>query len=226
MAIVIIRTFIVYFSLLLSMRLLGKRQLGEMELSEFLVAALIADLASHPLQDMGIPLMNGILPIMVLFCCEVLISGIALKNVRFRGIIYGKPSFLIVNGKIMQNEMHKNRFTCDELMQELRNQSYLDISKIQYAILETDGRLNVIPFPWENPVTPSILKLDVCKTGYPVIVIDDGRLMADNLQKLGKDENWLHKQLASNNIKSRKDVFLMTVSEDDKIFLCEREINK
>ena len=123
------------------MRLLGKRQLGEMELSEFVLAALIADLAAHPLQDIGIPLINGLVPILTLFCCEVLISGATLKSVRLRSLFFGKPSVLILRGKVIQRELNKNRFSLDELMQELRNQGVLDISKIEYGILETDGRL-------------------------------------------------------------------------------------
>ena len=154
MAIIIIRTIIVYFSLLLTMRLLGKRQLGEMELSEFVLAALIADLAALPLQDLGIPMINGLVPILTLFCCELLIAGVCMKNIRLRTAFYGKPSLLIIRGRISQKEMHRNRFTPDELMQELRNQGFLDISTVQYAILETDGKLNVIPFPNQCPVTP------------------------------------------------------------------------
>ena len=226
LAIVIARTLIIYFTLLLTMRLLGKRQLGEMELSEFVVAALIADLAAHPLQDMGIPLLNGLLPIFILFCCEVIISGVALKNVRLRGIIYGKPSLLIVRGEINQKEMHKNRFTCDELMQELRNQSCMDISKVEYAILETDGRLNVILYPGEMPVTPEQLKLSPEPGGYPVMIIDDGRLLSDNLQKTGKDKSWLYKQLKQRNIEYHSDVFLMTVDDYDRIFLCKRDVQR
>lgn len=223
MAIVLIRTLIIYFSLLLCMRLMGKRQLGEMELSEFVVAALIADLASHPLQDMGIPIMNGLLPILILFCCEVLISGATLKNVRLRAIIYGKPSFLIVRGTINQKEMQKNRFTCDELMQELRNQGSMDISKIEYAILETDGRLNVIPFATERPVTASQLELKTKDDSYPIILIDDGRLISVNLEFLDKDTAWLKRQLKERKIKSYKDIFLMTASKSGDIFICPKE---
>lgn len=160
MAIVIIRTLIIYFALLLTMRLLGKRQLGEMELSEFVLAALIADLASHPLQDIGIPMINGLVPILVLFCCEVIIAGITMKHIRLRSVFFGKPSLLVVRGRIDQREMRKNRFTVDELMEELRNQSCMDISRIEYAILETDGQLNVILFPAERPVTSAQLGLE------------------------------------------------------------------
>ena len=159
MAIVLVRTLVIYFALLITMRLLGKRQLGEMELSEFVLAALIADLDAHPLQDIGIPLINGLVPILTLFCCEVLISGATLKSVHLRSLFFGKPSVLILRGKVIQRELNKNRFSLDELMQELRNQGVLDISKIEYGILETDGRLNVILYASESPVTPAMLNI-------------------------------------------------------------------
>ena len=149
------------------MRLLGKRQLGEMELSEFVLAALIADLAAHPLQDIGIPLINGLVPILTLFCCEVLISGATLKSVRLRSLFFGRPSVLILRGKVIQRELRKNRFSLDELMQELRNQGVLDISKIEYGILETDGRLNVILYASESPVTPAMLNIETSRDAYP-----------------------------------------------------------
>ena len=152
-AIVIARTLTVYFALLLTMRLMGKRQLGEMELSEFVVAALIADLAAHPLQDMGIPLLNGLVPIAVLFCCEVLIAGLSLRHIRLREIIFGKPSLLIVKGEINQTEMRRNRFTLDELMQELRNQGVQDLTSVESAVLETSGALNLLLRAEEQPVT-------------------------------------------------------------------------
>ena len=189
MAIIMIRTVIVYFSLLLTMRLLGKRQLGEMELSEFVLAALIADLASLPLQDLGIPMINGLVPILTLFCCELLITGVCMKNIRLRTAFYGKPSLLIIRGRISQKEMHRNRFTPDELMQELRNQGFLDISTVQYAILETDGTLNVIPFPNQCPVTAEQLGIDAGDTAYPYIVISNGRILEANLKHIGRDMN-------------------------------------
>ncbi len=223
MAIVLIRTFIIYFALLLVMRLLGKRQLGEMELSEFVVAALIADLAAHPLQDMGIPLMNGLLPVAVLFCCEVLISGLALKNIRLRTLFYGKPSVLILRGSIQQQEMRKNRFTCDELMQQLRNQGSMDISKIEYAILETDGRLNVIPFSEEKPLSARQMELPTEPGGYPVILVDNGRILSENLQLMGKDERWLQKQLEKQGAKNPSAVFLMTMDQAERIYFCKKE---
>lgn len=223
MAIVFIRTLIIYFALVLIMRLLGKRQLGEMELSEFVVAALIADLASHPLQDIGIPMINGLVPIVTLFCCEVLISGIAMKNIRLRALLFGKPSMLVEKGKIKQREMKKNRFTTDELMEELRNQGYLDISAVEYAVLETDGRLSVIPYPSESPVTPSQLKIEAEDKGYPVVVISDGHVIESNLRLVGRDMNWLNKRLATLGVKNTETVFLMTVNAAGQVYFAPKE---
>lgn len=222
MAIIIIRTVIVYFSLLVTMRLLGKRQLGEMELSEFVLAALIADLASLPLQDLGIPMINGLVPILTLFCCELLIAGLCMKHVRLRTAFYGKPSLLIVRGRISQKELHRNRFTPDELMQELRNQGFLDISTVQYAILETDGKLNVIPFPNQCPVTAEQMGIDAGDTAYPFIVINNGRILEANLKHIGRDTNWLKKQLDSRGVQAAE-VFLMTADQTGHIYFAKRE---
>ena len=207
MAIVLLRTLIIYFSLLITMRLLGKRQLGEMELSEFVLAALIADLAAHPLQDIGIPLINGLVPILTLFCCEVLIAGATLNSVRLRSLFFGRPS----------------RFSLDELMQELRNQGVLDISKIEYGILETDGRLNVILYASESPVTPAMLNIETSRDAYPAIIINDGHVMETNLRHLGRDMNWLTKQLNERGAHSPSDVFLMTLNKSGQIYYAAKE---
>ena len=226
MAIIIVRTLLIYFSLLLVMRLLGKRQLGEMELSEFVVAALIADLAAVALQDTGIPLLNGLVPILVLFCCEVIISGLTLKNIRLRSAFFGKPSLLIVRGKINQLEMRKNRFTLDELMQELRSQGSMDISQIEYAILETSGQLNVIPFPAERPVTVSQMGLDADPGGYPIIVVSDGHILDANLRHAGRDRAWLDKQLSDRGLKEAGQVYLLTVNQTGQVYFAPKEERK
>ena len=223
MAIVICRTLIIYFSLLITMRILGKRQLGELELSEFVLGALIADLASHPLQDMGIPLLNGLVPIIMLFCCEVLIAGLTMKSIRLRTVFFGKPSILIAKGQIVQREMRKNRFTLDELMQELRSQGNNDIRKIEYAILETDGKLNIIPYPSEAPVTAAQMGLPAPNTGFPTIVISDGRILDANLRYLGLDKSWLTDRLHENGAEDAAQVFMMTVNDAGQIYFARKE---
>ena len=226
MAIVIIRTLIIYFSLLLVLRLLGKRQLGEMELSEFVVAALIADLAAHPLQDMGIPLINGLIPILVLFCCEVLIAGLSLKSIRLRSLVFGKPSLLIVHGQILQREMYKNRFTLDELMQELRAKGITDLNTVSYGVLETNGKLSLILAPQESPLTPAQMGISSPTKGYPSMIISDGRVMEANLRHLGLDRAWLEGQLRKRGASSPRQVFLMTADENETVYYAAKEGTK
>lgn len=223
MAISMIRTLMIYAALLVSMRLMGKRQLGEMELSEFVVASLIADLAAHPLQDVGIPMINGLVPIFTLFCCELLIAGLSLKSVRMRALLFGKPSILIQRGQICQKEMRANRFTADELMQELRNQKIFDISQVEYAILETDGKLNVIPFPAEQPPTARQLGVPVTDGGFPAIVINDGRVLDKVLSGTGHDRSWLREELQRSGYASPEKVYLMTVNRGGQTYIAGKE---
>lgn len=223
MAIVIIRTAIIYFALLLAMRLMGKRQLGEMELSEFVVASLIADLAAHPLQDMGIPMVNGLVPIFTLLCFEILIAGVCLKSIRLRTLLFGRPSVLVTRGVIDQREMHKNRFTVDELMQELRNCGLFDLSQVEYAVLETDGRLNVIPYPAAQAPTAAQLKVEVPDDGSALIVVSEGHVIGANLKRLGLDRDWLTQELRRKGAETPKDVYLMTVNHGGQSYLAKKE---
>jgi len=223
MLIVFFRTLIIYVSLLFAMRLMGKRQLGELELSELVITVLISDIAAHPLQDIGIPLMNGLLPIIILLCCELIISGVIVKSNRAKEFICGKPSFLIVDGTIDQQQMKKNRVTLDELAEELRGQSVLDISRIKYAILETDGRLNIVLFPSERPATAGQLQVQTQDSGYPMIIINNGKIVPKNLLLCGKDEAWLDKQLSDRQVKNVRDVYLMSINSSGQIYFAATE---
>ena len=220
--IIFIRTLIVYTALLVFLRLLGKRQLGEMELSEFIVASLIADLAANPLQDIGMPLLNGLIPIVTLFCCELMISALTLRSIRLRAFLFGKPSLLIDHGRIVQKEMGRNRFTLDELMQELRSLGVRDIAAVEYAFLETNGKLSVLQYASQSPPSADDLHLSVVNCGFPRILISDGRLIRENLQKSGYEENWLMKQIKpyGGNI---ADIFLMTVDDASRVYCVQKE---
>ena len=226
MAISIIRTVIVFLALIISMRVMGKRQLGELEPAELVIAVLISDLASHPLQDPGIPLLYGLIPVITLLCCEVLISAGMMKSVRFRAIVCGKPSILISNGKIMQEEMRKNRVTLDELTEELRKKDISDIASVRYAILETDGTLSTILYAAKSPATPEQMGLIAEEYGYSVIVINDGRILENNLKVLGFDLNWLDKRLDEFGIKHASDVYFMTVNSLGTIYFAKKEKRK
>ena len=223
MAIVMIRTGMIYFALLLALRLMGKRQLGEMELSEFVVASLIADLAAHPLQDVGIPMTNGLVPILTLFCFEILIAGVSMKSVRLRTLLFGRPSVLVRRGVIDQREMRLNRFTADELLQELRKQGLFDISQVEYGILETDGRLNVIPCPAALPATAAQLGVKTDDGGCPLIVISEGHTIEKNLRALGRDAAWLREELKQKGHGNPKGIYLMTVNQKGQSYIAEKE---
>ena len=217
MIIVILRTLIIFFALMLIMRILGKRQLAEMELSEFVVASLVADLAAHPLQDIGIPMINGLVPIITLFCCEVILIWISGKSIHASKLLFGKPSILIDHGKINVREMENNRFSNEELMQELRNKNCLDIDKVQYAVLETNGHVNVILLPENSPVTAGQMGKAAADDGYPHIIISKGKISDENMKLLGLDSQWLEEQLRENGKSDISEVYLMTVSENRKI---------
>ena len=211
-----------YFSLLVFLRLLGKRQLGEMELSEFIVASLIADLAANPLQDIGMPLLNGLIPIATLFCCELAISTLTMRSIRLRAFLFGKPSLLIDHGRILQNEMSKNRFTLDELLQELRAQGVRDIAAIEYAFLETNGKLSVLQYASESPPSANDLHVAAENCGFLRILISDGRLIRENLQKSGYEEAWLYKQIRPYGGKIA-DIFLLTVDDAARVYCARKE---
>lgn len=219
----VINAIIIYAALILLFRLMGKRQLGDLELSELIVTVLISEVASTPITDPEAPLWAGIVPMVTLLGMSLVLSLIAVKSVKFRAFISGKPALLIVHGRIDQTQMRKNRLTPDELTEALRNQGFLDLGTVEYAILETDGALNVIPAPPHRPVTAGQLGLETDDPGYPVMVINDGRVLTDNLRLLGKDENWLSKQLQAQGLSSPREVYLMTADMAGGIFLAPLE---
>lgn len=225
MAIITVRTIIVFLSIYAAMRLMGKRQLGELEPSELVVAVLITDMAAHPLQDIGIPLLNGLLPIAILLSCELLISWLSLKSSRFRALCFGRPSILMRDGRILLKELRRNRFSLDELCEELRGKGVTDLSSVRCAILETDGTLNVLLKTENQAATPSQLGLNVRDGGLPITLISDGSVERENLQLLRKDEDWLLRELRSRGFASPRQISYMNVDELGNFFLQEKEGN-
>ena len=223
MAIIFVRTVILYFAILISMRIMGKRQLGEMEISEFIVAALIADLAATPLQDIGIPLLNGLVPIIIMFCFEIIIAGLNMRSVKLRKLTYGRPEIIIRNGRIIREAMQKNRFTLDELMQELRAQGLTDTAQVEYAVLETNGQLSIILKSGDQPVTASQMGVVGDDVSYAHIIINEGRILDNNLKLLGRDRRWLSNELKRQNFRSADEVYILTLSESGRVFCQAKE---
>ena len=210
------RTVILYLVLIAAMRILGKRQIGQLEPSEFVVAMLIADLAAIPMQNSGIPLLSGLVPILTVLGLELVLSGFALGSVRFRRLMCGKPVILIENGKPLQENMRAARITLDELSSHLRQKDVLDMSKVQYAILETDGNLSVFPFPEEAPAAAREAGIPVGQQNIPLTIIEDGFFSRDNLNKSGKDKKWLDSLLKKKKSNIR-DTFLLTVDASGQV---------
>lgn len=222
MGIAFIRTVILYVFVVTAVRLMGKRQIGELQPSELVVAILISELAAIPMQETGIPLVSGIIPILTLVACEITLSAITLWSAKFRHVITGKPSVLIRNGVIDQQEMRRLCFTIDDLMEELRLCGYMSVDEIAFAVLETNGKLSVFPNCQNKPVTASMMNLSCCDGGLPVMLICDGMLSLPSLSGAGKDMIWLQNVLSAQGF-SPQDVFLMTVDSLDKTIIIPKE---
>lgn len=223
MVIAFIRTIILYLLIIAGVRLMGKRQVGELEPSELVLALLIADLAAVPMQDFGIPLISGIIPILTLLSMTMIFSMLSMKSVRFRALLCGRPSIIVENGKLHQREMAKNRFTVDELMEELRMKGVTDISTVKYAILETNGQLSVLPYADQKPPTAKDMALSPEEGGLPIVIINDGHILEHNLKTRGYDLNWLEKQLGQRGVQKAEDVYLLTADEQGRVYFAPKE---
>lgn len=226
MFVVLIRTAVLYLLIIVGIRLLGKRQVGELEPSELTLALIIADLASVPMQDNGIPLIDGVIPIVVLLCMSTILSVLSAKSIRFRALLCGVPSIVVENGRVQEHELRKNRLTVDELMEELRIQGYTDFRAVKFAVLETSGQLSVLPYATEKPVTAGQMGLEPEETGLPVILISDGRLLDKNLKGRGYEQVWLEKQLSAHGLTSPSQAFLMTVDQQGNTYCVPKGVVK
>ena len=217
-----VRTIILYLILILVIRLMGKRQIGEMEASEFVVTMLVANLAAIPMQDGGIPLYSGLVPILTVLGVELVLSTLSLRSVRLRKLLCGKPVILIENGRILQENLRCTRVTLDELTGHLREKDVLDLRAVQYAILETNGNLSVFPYPAEKPASAKDAGIQARRQYLPLTIVSDGQLLKDNLAKAGKDEAWVEKVLRSHNADIAA-TWLLTVDGGDNILWYGKE---
>lgn len=204
---IVIRTVIVYLILSFALRIMGKRQLGELDVSELVSTLLISEIASIPIDDPDIPLMNAIIPILFILAIEILLSTIKNKSEKLKGVIEGKPQYIIYKGRLLQNVLDENRISINELLSEMRTQGVGDIEEIYYAAIEQNGSL-------------SILKKNDSQMAHTIII--DGNVIESNLKALGYNEKWLKKHLKESKAK-QDEVFLMTVDDGGKINLIRKE---
>ena len=225
MAVILIRACILYIMIAFSLRLMGKRQLGELQPSELVVTILISNIASIPVEDASVPMIMGIIPILTLVCLDVIVSSIMLKSPRFRKFFIGSPRIIISEGVIQQKEMTRLRYTVDDLVEAMREQQIFDISEVYYAIVETTGKINFLQKTDYQNATKSNVSCGGSTSDPPSVIIRDGISDPEQLGLLGLGMGWLKEKLRENNI-SQKDVFLMTADKNGKITLIPRERGK
>ena len=217
-----IRTVVLYLVLITVIRLLGKRQIGQMEASEFVVTMLVANLAAIPMQDEGVPLHSGLVPILTILGVEFILTSLSMASIRFRRMLCGKPVILIENGKILQNNLRRTRVTLDELTGHLREKDILDLNTVQFAILETDGNLSVFPYPQHRPATAKEAGITADNQHLPITIVGDGQIYPDNLTIAGKDSAWLDRVLQQKGA-SLSETWLLTVDKSDHIYFLRKE---
>ena len=191
----LVRTIILYLLIIVGVRLMGRRQVGELEPSELVMSLIIADLAAVPMQDYGIPLLTGIIPILALLSLTMMLSVLTMRSVTFRLLLCGRPSVIIRKGELDIAEMRRNRLTVDELLEDLRGKGYTDPSQVYYAVLETNGQLSVLPRAADKPPANRQLGYTPPDEELPVVVVSDGKVLDGNLHRLGHDRPWLDRQL-------------------------------
>ena len=218
MAISILRTIILYILLLAAMRIMGKRQLGELQPSELVVTLLVSDLASVPMQDNGLPLLSGVLPILVLVAAEIVLSCLMLKFPAVSRLISGAPVPVIRDGQVCESAMRRLRLTVDDLIESLRQQNIFDLRQVQYAIAETNGRISAFCYPPYQPATADDVGKRTEDKGMPVVIVSDGRPSDWGMQLCGLDRKWLDRWLKKRHCPLEQ-VFLLTATKTGDCFL-------
>ena len=222
----IFRTLILYVTVLIVMRIMGKREIGQISPFDFVVAIIIAELAAIPMEGHHIPIWEGIIPIITLLVAEVTLSLIGLKSRIARKIIDGSPSILIENGQILRKELRRQRYSLDDLLVQLREGGYPNVADVEFAILETSGKLTIIPRSQKRPLTAQDLHLDTIDDGIPIELIMDGKIIKENLIKINLDQKWLQKQLAKAGIEKETDVFYANLDAQGRLFLSPKNKTK
>ena len=216
------RAIVLYIIVLIVMRLMGKREIGQLQPFELAIAIMIADLASIPMTETGVPISNGIVPIIGLLVMHLIISTINLKSIRIREIICGKPRILIYRGKIDEVALKKERFTLNELQERLRDKDVFNIGDVEYAILETSGQITVIEKPNKRKTIPEDFGIMPDYEGVPYDLVVDGKIMNQNLKKIGKDYNWLKKEVKKFGFEPEEALFV-TFDGKGQIFCQKKE---
>ena len=222
MLITFFRSIVLYIIVLIVMRLMGKREIGQLQPFELAISIMIADLATIPMTEIGIPIFNGIIPILGLLLMHLIISIINLKSLRGREIICGKPTILIYRGKIDEKALKKERFTINELQEKLRGNNIVNLGDVEYAILETSVEVTIIQKPEKRGTIPEDFNIKPDYEGIPYDLVIDGKIMNKNLKSIGKNYSWLKKQVEKFGIKP-EEALVVTIDGKGQIFCQKKE---
>ncbi|MBQ7309678.1 MAG: DUF421 domain-containing protein [Clostridia bacterium] len=223
MAVLLIRTILIYILLILVMRLSGKRQIGEIQLSELITTFLLSELASYPLTDPAIPFLHAVIPIITIVCLEIILSFLTTKSVLMKKLLDGKPSIIIRRGVLDQKEMLKMRLNLEDLLCVLRLNGISAIADVEYAILEQNGQISVFPKENKRALTPSDLSLPIEEHGIAHAIITDGHVDLESLKNAKKTKDWLAKTLRKEKIRHTDEIFLMTVDDSGDCKIVKKE---
>ncbi len=216
MFVVSIRTAILYLLVVLTMRLMGKRQIGELQPYEFVITIMISDLASLPMQDSRLPLLQGIIPIITLLFLKTLLTQIGLKFQYTRKFVDGEPCILVHKGRINYSTLKKQQLNIDELLEELRLANYFNLDEIQYAILENDGQMSILPVDYNSSKSNCEKSTQNAEVALPKVLISDGKINKNSLTSIDKDEKWILNLLKNHNILSIKHVLIALYDTEGK----------
>ncbi len=224
MFISIIRTVILYIFILIALRIMGKRQLSEMQNSELVITLLISDIAVMPMQNTSQPLLSGIVPILILISLEIVFSVIMLKSGKFRKVVCGSPEMVIRDGEILQNQLKRLRMTTEDLCVQLRQQGIFSLEDVQYCIVETNGDVSVLEKPEKRSPSAEDMGIKIPDKGIETVVINDSRYLSNSLQLINLTKEWVNSVLEKENI-SIDEVFIMTANREKEYSIIRRNMD-
>ncbi|NLB19045.1 MAG: DUF421 domain-containing protein [Syntrophomonadaceae bacterium] len=226
MLLIIIRTLILFTVVVVFLRMMGKRQIGQLQPYELVIIIMISELAAIPMENTSVPILGGLIPIFVLLTAQVSLAYLSLKSEKFRGVLCGTPSILVENSIIMEDELRRQRYNINDLLEQLRSKDVANLADVEYAILETGGQLSVILKSQKRPVSPEDLNLPTKYEGIPTTLIIDGFVFNENLRKINLDRKWLDKQLELLGINSPQEILFCYIDTCGGLFCQPKSNNK
>lgn len=208
MTIAFLRAIIIYIAVILAVRVMGKRQIGELKPHELVVTVLVSQIATIPMEDNSMPLINSLVPLMTLVALELFVSVLSMKSLSFRNLMQGKPIFIIRDGKIDQKQMKRLRFTVDDLVDALRAKDMFDVNDVDYAVIETNGTVSVLPKKEKQPVTPGDLKVQTKKQHMPIVIVIDGKPITEYFGDFQMDLSFLPGELKKRGLDMRNILYM------------------